>query len=79
MMEEASLTSVICCSIEDNAIVDEQLKQADSVILTYALDRPQTFQNLTTFWLPRLRQLQVRIFSFSCNHCCIVYIYACFA
>ncbi|GAU45947.1 hypothetical protein TSUD_238510 [Trifolium subterraneum] len=46
---------------EDSAIVDEQLKQADSVILTYALDRPQTFQNLTTFWLPRLRQLQVKV------------------
>ncbi|GAU48096.1 hypothetical protein TSUD_238350 [Trifolium subterraneum] len=49
---------------EDSAIVDEQLKQADSVILTYALDRPETFQNLTTFWFPRLRQLQVPIYPF---------------
>ncbi|CAJ2647560.1 unnamed protein product [Trifolium pratense] len=51
-------------SIEDSDKVDQELKQADSVVLTYACDRPQTLQNITTFWLPRLRQLQIRIFTF---------------
>ncbi|PNX82898.1 mitochondrial rho GTPase 1-like protein [Trifolium pratense] len=47
--------------IEDSDRVDKQLKLADSVILTYACDRPQTLQNLTTFWLPRLRRLHVKV------------------
>ncbi|KAK2425750.1 mitochondrial Rho GTPase [Trifolium repens] len=47
--------------IEDTDKVDQALKKADSVVLTYACDRPQTFQNLSTLWLPRLRQLQVKV------------------
>ncbi|PNX60728.1 mitochondrial rho GTPase 1-like protein, partial [Trifolium pratense] len=47
--------------IVDTGKVDKQLKQADSVVLTYACDRPETLQNLTTIWLPRLRRLQVKV------------------
>jgi hypothetical protein len=50
-----------CCSPEDSDRVAKELQRADSVILTYACDRPETLQNLATFWLPRLRQLQVLI------------------
>ncbi|XP_045812650.1 mitochondrial Rho GTPase 1-like isoform X2 [Trifolium pratense] len=47
--------------LEDKDIVDDELKQADSVVLTYACDRPQTLQNLTTIWLPHLCRLKVKV------------------
>ncbi|KAF3454463.1 hypothetical protein FNV43_RR04910 [Rhamnella rubrinervis] len=46
---------------EDNDKVAEDLKQADAVVLTYACDQPQTLDRLSTFWLPKLRQLEVRV------------------
>ncbi|CAJ2647553.1 unnamed protein product [Trifolium pratense] len=48
-------------SREDSDKVDKELKQADSVVLTYACDRPETLQNLSTSWLPRLRRLQLKV------------------
>ncbi|GAU42768.1 hypothetical protein TSUD_239310, partial [Trifolium subterraneum] len=45
---------------KDKAIVDDELKHADSVVLTYACDRPETLQYLTTIWLPRLYRLKVK-------------------
>lgn len=50
-------------STEDSAKVAEELKRADAVVLTYACDQPQTLDRLSTFWLPKLRQLEVRFFS----------------
>ncbi|GAU48591.1 hypothetical protein TSUD_405820 [Trifolium subterraneum] len=47
-------------SVEDSDKVDDELHQANVVLLTYACDRPETLQNLTTFWLPRLRQLKIQ-------------------
>ncbi|KAL6500461.1 hypothetical protein OROHE_025827 [Orobanche hederae] len=46
---------------EDNDIVTEELQRADLVILTYACDRLETLENLVTFWLPHLRQLEVKV------------------
>ncbi|XP_023537980.1 mitochondrial Rho GTPase 1-like [Cucurbita pepo subsp. pepo] len=46
---------------EDSAKVAEELKRADVVVLTYACDQPQTLDRLSTFWLPKLRQLEVRV------------------
>lgn len=46
-------------STEDSAKVAEELKRADAVVLTYACDQPQTLDRLSTFWLPKLRQLEV--------------------
>jgi GTPase SAR1 family protein len=57
--------SYSCCSVEDSDRVSEELQRADSVILTYACDRPKTLQNISTFWLPLLRKLEV-VISFSC-------------
>ncbi|XP_045812749.1 mitochondrial Rho GTPase 1-like [Trifolium pratense] len=48
-------------SVEDSDKVDEELKRANVVLLTYACDRPETLQNLTTFWLPHLRRLKVNV------------------
>ncbi|KAL6500466.1 hypothetical protein OROHE_025832 [Orobanche hederae] len=45
---------------EDNDRVTEELQRADLVILTYACDRLETLENLVTFWLPHLRQLEVK-------------------
>ncbi|XP_050380342.1 mitochondrial Rho GTPase 1-like [Argentina anserina] len=46
---------------EDNNRVAEDLKAADAVVLTYACDQPQTLDRLSTFWLPKLRQLEVKV------------------
>jgi len=52
---------LVCSSVDDSDIVADELQRADSIILTYACDRPETLQNLITFWLPHLRTLQVLI------------------
>ncbi|XP_050223859.1 mitochondrial Rho GTPase 1-like [Mercurialis annua] len=46
---------------EDAGKVAEELRQADAVVLTYACDRPETLDQLSTFWLPELRRLEVRV------------------
>jgi Ras family protein T1 len=47
--------------IEDTNRVAEELQRADTVVLTYACDRPETLENLSTFWLPHLRNLEVKV------------------
>ncbi|CAJ2628683.1 unnamed protein product [Trifolium pratense] len=47
--------------IEDTNKVAEELQRADTVVLTYACDRPETLENLSTFWLPHLRNLEVKV------------------
>jgi mitochondrial Rho GTPase 1 len=49
------------CSVADSDRVAEELQRADTVVLTYACDRPETLENLSTFWLPHLRNLEVMI------------------
>ncbi|CAA2993949.1 mitochondrial Rho GTPase 1 [Olea europaea subsp. europaea] len=39
----------------------EELMKADAVVLTYACDRPETLDRLSTFWLPELRRLEVKV------------------
>ncbi|WOH09180.1 hypothetical protein DCAR_0728635 [Daucus carota subsp. sativus] len=39
----------------------EELKKADAVVLTYACDKPSTLDRISTFWLPELRRLEVRV------------------
>ncbi|KAH0908595.1 hypothetical protein HID58_031916, partial [Brassica napus] len=43
-------------------MVAEELKHADAVVLTHASDdRPETLQRLSTYWLPELRRLEVKV------------------
>uniref|UniRef100_M4F6B9 Mitochondrial Rho GTPase n=1 Tax=Brassica campestris TaxID=3711 RepID=M4F6B9_BRACM len=47
---------------EDRGMVAEELKHADAVVLTHASDdRPETLQRLSTYWLPELRRLEVKV------------------
>ncbi|KAJ7973369.1 Mitochondrial Rho GTPase [Quillaja saponaria] len=46
---------------EDSGKVAEELKRADAVVLTYACDRPETLAQLSIFWLPYLRKLEVKV------------------
>ncbi|XP_060219130.1 mitochondrial Rho GTPase 1-like [Lycium barbarum] len=48
-------------STENRAKLVEELKRADAVVLTYACDKPATLDRLSTFWLPELRRLEVRV------------------
>ncbi|KAJ9180224.1 hypothetical protein P3X46_008496 [Hevea brasiliensis] len=47
--------------VEDSGKVAEELKRADAVVLTYACDKPETLDRLSTFWLPELRRLEVKV------------------
>ncbi|KAJ7977981.1 Mitochondrial Rho GTPase [Quillaja saponaria] len=46
---------------EDSVKVAEELKRSDAVVLTYACGRHETLDRLRTFWLPYLRQLEVKV------------------
>ncbi|GLT90297.1 hypothetical protein SLE2022_082390 [Rubroshorea leprosula] len=46
---------------EDRGKLAEELRRADAVVLTYACDKPVSLHRLSTFWLPELRQLEVKV------------------
>ncbi|KAG8479599.1 hypothetical protein CXB51_029360 [Gossypium anomalum] len=46
---------------EDRSKLAEELKRADALVLTYACDQPETLNRLSTYWLPELRQLEVKV------------------
>lgn len=48
---------------EARDMVAEEVRHADAVVLTYACDRAETLERLSTYWLPELRRLEV---CFSC-------------
>ncbi|PIN13779.1 putative Ras related/Rac-GTP binding protein [Handroanthus impetiginosus] len=48
-------------SPENRGRLVEELKRADAVVLTYACDRPETLDRLSTYWLPELRRLEVKV------------------
>ncbi|KAL8119527.1 mitochondrial Rho GTPase 1-like [Apium graveolens] len=48
-------------SAETRGKLAEDLKKADAVVLTYACDNPSTLDRISTFWLPELRRLEVRV------------------
>ncbi|PON63932.1 Parvalbumin [Trema orientale] len=48
-------------SLESRSKRNEELKRADAVVLTYACDQPMTIARLRSFWLPELRQLEVKV------------------
>ncbi|CAI9297232.1 unnamed protein product [Lactuca saligna] len=48
-------------SLEDKGRVEEELKLADAIVLTYACDQPETLTRIQNFWLPEIRRLKVKI------------------
>lgn len=48
-------------SVEQRNKVGEEMRRADAVVLTYACDRPESLDRLSTYWLPELRRLEVRV------------------
>ncbi|KAL5561667.1 hypothetical protein UlMin_031414 [Ulmus minor] len=48
-------------SLESRGKREQELRRADVVVLTYACDQPMTLTRLSTYWLPELRQLQVKV------------------
>ncbi|XP_021991593.1 mitochondrial Rho GTPase 2 [Helianthus annuus] len=47
-------------SLEGKAKLEEELKRADAVVLTYACDKSETLSRLQTFWIPKVRRLKVK-------------------
>ncbi|KAK6911535.1 Mitochondrial Rho GTPase 1/3, EF hand associated, type-1 [Dillenia turbinata] len=47
--------------LEDRGTLAEELRRADAVVLTYGCDQPATLDRLSTFWLPELRRLEVKV------------------
>ncbi|CAI9107678.1 OLC1v1007091C1 [Oldenlandia corymbosa var. corymbosa] len=48
-------------SSDDRNKLVEELNRADAIVLTYACDKPATLERLTSFWLPELRRLRVKV------------------
>ncbi|KAL5982547.1 Mitochondrial Rho GTPase 1 [Asimina triloba] len=48
-------------SPEHRGKLTAECKLADVVVLTYACDQPSTLDRLSTFWLPELRRLEVKV------------------
>eukprot|EP00268_Persea_americana_P056886 TRINITY_DN676_c0_g1_i2.p1 TRINITY_DN676_c0_g1~~TRINITY_DN676_c0_g1_i2.p1 ORF type:complete len:751 (-),score=142.06 TRINITY_DN676_c0_g1_i2:510-2441(-) len=48
-------------SLDYRSRLATELKLADVVVLTYACDHPMTLDRLSTFWLPELRRLGVKV------------------
>ncbi|KAK2976288.1 hypothetical protein RJ640_019771 [Escallonia rubra] len=48
-------------SLQYKGKVDEELKRADAIVLTYACDQHETIARLSAFWLPEIRRLKVKV------------------
>ncbi|KAL2323554.1 hypothetical protein Fmac_027933 [Flemingia macrophylla] len=48
-------------SLAKQGTLVEELKRADAVVLTYACDEPVSFERVSTYWLPELRKLEVKV------------------
>lgn len=48
-------------SFDNQNALTQELLTADAVVLTYSCDQPLTLDRLSTFWLPQLRRLQVKV------------------
>ncbi|XVF72418.1 hypothetical protein PTKIN_Ptkin12aG0119800 [Pterospermum kingtungense] len=48
-------------SMESRIKLIDELKRADAVVLTYACDQPMTLSRLSTYWLPELRKLEIKV------------------
>ncbi|XP_057424028.1 mitochondrial Rho GTPase 2-like [Lotus japonicus] len=47
-------------SLGKQGLRNEELKKADVVVLTYACDEPESFQRVSSYWLPELKRLEVK-------------------
>ncbi|XP_044486643.1 mitochondrial Rho GTPase 2-like [Mangifera indica] len=48
-------------SLEHKGKLNEELKKADAVVLTYACNQPMSLSRLSSYWLPELRSLEVKV------------------
>lgn len=48
-------------SLDKQGTRNEELKQADAVVLTYDCEERATFERLSSYWLPELRRLEVGV------------------
>ncbi|KAG0613574.1 hypothetical protein M758_6G112900 [Ceratodon purpureus] len=46
---------------EDKFKMEMECKKADAIVLTYACDRSQTLERLSSYWLPELRRLEIKV------------------
>ncbi|KAG9441791.1 hypothetical protein H6P81_017645 [Aristolochia fimbriata] len=48
-------------SPEDRPKLAAECRLADAVVLTYACDQPATLERLSSYWLPEMRRLEVKV------------------
>ncbi|KAH9729885.1 mitochondrial Rho GTPase 2 [Citrus sinensis] len=48
-------------SLENKGKLNEELKRADAVVLTYACNQQSTLSRLSSYWLPELRRLEIKV------------------
>nr|XP_029122675.1 mitochondrial Rho GTPase 1 isoform X2 [Elaeis guineensis] len=48
-------------SPENKTKLISECQMADAIVLTYACDRPSTLDRLSTYWLPELRRLEIKV------------------
>lgn len=48
-------------SLENKGKLNEELKRADAVVLTYACNQQLTLSRLSSYWLPELRRLEIKV------------------
>ena len=46
-------------SLEGKANLEEELKRADVIVLTYACDKPETLDSLQNLWIHEIRRLEL--------------------
>lgn len=50
---------IFFCSVVQQGKLSEELKRADSVVVTYACDDSVSFERVSSYWLPELQKLEV--------------------
>lgn len=53
------IANCLIFSLENKGKLNEELKRADAVVLTYACNQQSTLSRLSSYWLPELRRLEV--------------------
>jgi hypothetical protein len=72
MFAQPYLKQQIPARPEDRQLLEIEIRKAHVICVVYAIDNPNSFDRIPTYWLPHFRQLgvNVRPSSFYFSACC---------